>query len=238
MESFVFLGMLQIISALLMTQLLSDYILDENLDLDLRRFIYTYYGTTSRSYLSMFQMTMSTGAWGVIGRPIVEKVDAGFAVFFVAYVGGVSFAMIRIITALFLRKTLQTAIADEQAVQNQKIRDKREASENIRDQWNELDPTGKISHAKFEKLLKTVEGHFWLTKLEIDYSNACSIFDLMHDGSGTLNLDDFLGGVFRMEAPLKQVDAVLIQQESKKAAKMIEGLQAQITELLLLCQQR
>merc|ERR1719281_1423440 len=96
--SFVLLGMIEVVAALFITQVLADPLSDESRDLDIRMFIYTYYGTTSRSTLTMFQITMSPGAWGLLGRPIIEEVSPAFAWFFVFYVGGVSFAIIRIIT--------------------------------------------------------------------------------------------------------------------------------------------
>merc|ERR1719161_1211395 len=112
--SFVLLVMIEVTAALFMTQILYDSITDENLDIEMRKFIYTYYGTTSRTTLTMFQITMAPGAWGSLGRPIIEEVSPGFAWFFILYVGGVSFAIIRIITALFLRQTLQVAASDEE----------------------------------------------------------------------------------------------------------------------------
>merc|ERR1719375_2521585 len=98
------LAMIEIIAGLFMTQLLADAILDKSFDEEFRQWLYTYYGTTSRTVLTMFQITMAPGAWGVVGRPVIEKVSPLYAWFFIIYVGGVSFAVIRVITALFLRQ--------------------------------------------------------------------------------------------------------------------------------------
>merc|ERR1719310_1810834 len=125
-----------------MTQLLADVITDDSRSLDTRKFIYTYYGTTSRTTLTMFQITMAPGAWGLLGRPIIEEVSPAFAWFFVFYVGGVSFAIIRIITALFLRQTLQVAASDEALMKSEKIKAQRKYTENIRNLFVKADTSG------------------------------------------------------------------------------------------------
>merc|ERR1719235_1275923 len=96
--SFVLLFLIELVAALFLTQVLADTIVDESRDLATRTFIYVHYGTTSRTTLTMFQITMAPGAWGVVGRPIIEEVSGAFAWFFVAYVGVVSFAIVRIIS--------------------------------------------------------------------------------------------------------------------------------------------
>merc|ERR1719191_508148 len=100
-----------------MTQILADAItdLDNGFDEKFRQWLYVHYGTTSRTVLTMFQITMAPGAWGVVGRPIIEEVSGAFAWFFVAYVGVVTFATIRVITSLFLRQTLDIAARDEES---------------------------------------------------------------------------------------------------------------------------
>ena len=50
----------------------------------------------------MFEITHS-GSWPAVVRPIVEKVNAWYAVLFLTYITLVVFAVIRIVTALFLK---------------------------------------------------------------------------------------------------------------------------------------
>jgi len=50
----------------------------------------------------MFEITHS-GSWPAVVRPIVERVNAWYAVLFLTYITLVVFAVIRIVTALFLK---------------------------------------------------------------------------------------------------------------------------------------
>ena len=54
--SLVFLAILVTVASLFMTQVLAAAITDENRDLEMRKFIYTYYGTMARTTLTMFQI--------------------------------------------------------------------------------------------------------------------------------------------------------------------------------------
>ena len=57
-----------LIASIFMTQLLLDLQLDETQDLELRKKVYTWYGTWSRSALTMFEMTLAPGAWAKSGN--------------------------------------------------------------------------------------------------------------------------------------------------------------------------
>lgn len=221
-----------------MTQVLADYITDESLDLDLRNFIYTYYGTSSRTTLTMFQILMAPGTWGALGRPIIEEVSPAFAWFFVLYVGGVSFAIIRIITALFLRQVLQVATGDEQMMRNEKVQKQRKYSEKIRHLYVAEDTSGlgRLSKEQFEKFLVDDRGQAWLSILELDNKGAANIFELVN-ADGTLTLDEFLGGVFKLKDTAKQLDMLVLQHESKLNGKVLGNLQTQLQDLSLLCRQ-
>ena len=50
----------------------------------------------------MFEITHS-GSWPAVVRPIVEQVNAWYAILFLTYITLVVFAVIRIVTALFLK---------------------------------------------------------------------------------------------------------------------------------------
>merc|ERR1712217_989630 len=52
---------------------------------------------------------MGSGCWPNYARILVEDVSHWFVFFFVFYIGGVSFAMMRIVAALFLKETMRVA---------------------------------------------------------------------------------------------------------------------------------
>ena len=67
------------------------------------------------TWLVVFEMRFEithSGGWPLLVRPVLEKLGWGFAVPFLIYVTLVIFAVIRIVTALFLKETLTCADDD------------------------------------------------------------------------------------------------------------------------------
>jgi hypothetical protein len=122
--SMVLLTLIQMISSLFMCQVLNDVINDESVEMETRMHVYKFYGSSFRAWLTMFEITFAPGAWAKAGRPIIENVHEAWALFFVGYVATVSFAIIRVITAVFLRETLQVANADSELAIADKITQK------------------------------------------------------------------------------------------------------------------
>merc|ERR1719231_605241 len=110
-----------------MTQNLYTTIIDQSYSADLRQQVYDSWGRLSFSMLTMFEITMAPGAWGKIGRILIFKVSWAYALFFIPYGWIVSFTIIRVITALFLKQTLAAAAVDpEQAMMEKKKKKIRE----------------------------------------------------------------------------------------------------------------
>merc|ERR1712048_1504757 len=85
---------------------------DDAIDRDLRNFIFNRFGTWTNAMLTIFEVTMSPGGF-VQYRRLYEEVHPLFGIFFVVYVCLVTFAVVRVITAMFLKTTLAAASNDD-----------------------------------------------------------------------------------------------------------------------------
>ena len=85
----------------------------ENEDEGVQREVHKYFGHFTTSMLTMFEITIAPGAWGKVGRLLIFDVSWHYAFFFLLYVWGVTFAMVRIISAIFLKVTLAAAASDK-----------------------------------------------------------------------------------------------------------------------------
>eukprot|EP00930_Biecheleria_cincta_P000550 TRINITY_DN10121_c0_g1_i2.p1 TRINITY_DN10121_c0_g1~~TRINITY_DN10121_c0_g1_i2.p1 ORF type:complete len:554 (-),score=65.44 TRINITY_DN10121_c0_g1_i2:370-2031(-) len=117
--SMVLLLMLQMTAALVVTQSLHGYIVDTSNDLDMRVWVNSRYGDFMKTMYTTFEITYS-GGWPGYVRPVVERVSPWYALLFLAYVTFVVFAMIRIITALFIKETLACAARDAEIALEEK----------------------------------------------------------------------------------------------------------------------
>merc|ERR1719310_2087389 len=96
--SIIFLCTIQILGALLVTQLMQSSITDRAVDLALRETLYHYFGRFTYSFYTMFEMTMSVGSWAKLGRLLIFEINWMWSFFFVVYGWIVIFAVIRVIS--------------------------------------------------------------------------------------------------------------------------------------------
>ncbi|CAK9017579.1 unnamed protein product [Durusdinium trenchii] len=105
----VFLLVFMLTFSLVLGNLLLEFFVDPNAS-D-RYWVWERYGTTLRAMYTLFEITFS-GSWPNSTRPLIEKVNAGLVLFFVVYITVVAFGLIRVITAVFLKDTLDAAAND------------------------------------------------------------------------------------------------------------------------------
>ena len=113
--SIILLLVLKITFALIVSQSLQSWILDESNDAQARLEIHALYGSFLKATYTMFEITYS-GGWPTMVRPVLDKVDGWYAAAFLPYVTLVVFAVLRIVTALFLKETLASAAQDAEIV--------------------------------------------------------------------------------------------------------------------------
>jgi hypothetical protein len=109
--SMILLLVIMILSGMFLCGLLEGFITNPENDLTQRKWVFKYYGTAGRAIYTLFEVTLA-GCWPNYIRPLIDHVSAWYILFAVLYISMVVFAIIRIITAIFLKETLLIAGAD------------------------------------------------------------------------------------------------------------------------------
>ncbi|CAK9030296.1 unnamed protein product [Durusdinium trenchii] len=95
--SFCLLTFFQCVSGLVISTLCRDFIRDTSQPLELRRSVWLYYGTFTRTFLSMFEILFAN--WSPPCRILVDEVSESFAVFFLIYRCLLGFAVLNVVNA-------------------------------------------------------------------------------------------------------------------------------------------
>merc|ERR1719335_595601 len=109
------LFVLELVGAIFMAQVIQPFMEEESTDpesQDLQKFIWTSFGTWTNAMFTIFEITMAPGGF-IKYRRLYEEVHALFGAFFVLYVCVVTFAVVRVITAMFLKATLSASDKDQ-----------------------------------------------------------------------------------------------------------------------------
>ncbi|CAE7818491.1 Cacna1i, partial [Symbiodinium sp. CCMP2592] len=117
----VLLLVLQILLALLLNQILyTVYFPSEDYPLAERLELFEYFGTFTRSMLSMFEITL--GNWPPVCRLLSEKVSEWFMLLCVLHKLVIGFAVVGVINGVFIQETFKVASSDNQIMMRQKER--------------------------------------------------------------------------------------------------------------------
>jgi hypothetical protein len=226
--SMILLFLTMLMAALILTQMVNTYLAAPEPTVTEQRieWMFLHYGTAGRSLWTVFEATMS-GGWPNYARPLVEEVSSLFAFFFAAYVSMVIFAMTRIITALFLKDTLEVASNDAEMMINEKTRQKRELAAKLLDLFEMADTSGdgKITWDEFIHFFGDPTIKSYMATLELDMAESQSLFHMLDDGDGQVTAHEFVQGALRLKGTARSQDVVSMMHDfNRQSGLLVETL--------------
>lgn len=219
-------------AALILCQLVAGYLHDENVDELTRVWMYRMYGTFTRSFYTVFELTFS-GGWPGYARKLVEDVNPAFAAFWFVYVTSVVFCLTRIISALFLKETLSAAANDLEISTRQKMREKRSYAQKLLDFFHAADTSqdGKLTIEEFEEFLSDERVMCYLNTLELDTFEARSLFEMIDDGDGTVSVDEFIKGITRLKGQSRAQDLLALAHHCDRLQNVCNEVKTSLDSL-------
>eukprot|EP00434_Breviolum_minutum_P006195 symbB.v1.2.005462.t1/scaffold260.1/size426026/13 len=100
--------------------------------------IWEHYGTAYRSAYTIYECTFA-GNWPTYARPVLNKVSHWFSIFFLTYITLIAFALIRVITAVILKDTLDAAQNDAEHQVIERLQKKAKYVEKLETVFKKLD---------------------------------------------------------------------------------------------------
>lgn len=204
--SFCLLTFLQCVAGMVVSTLVRDFITDDaKPDFD-REEVFRYYGTFTRTFLSMFEILFAN--WGPPCRVLVEYVGEYYSIFFLLYRCVLGFAVINVVNAIFVQQTLKTASSDEELAFKNKEKDIALYANKVKKLFQTMDFSGDgaINLEEFSKLVKSPKLKFWMSQLELEYHDLLSLFEFLDNGDGEITLTEFIEGAARLRGGAKALD--------------------------------
>eukprot|EP00747_Dinoflagellata_sp_TGD_P130819 gnl/TRDRNA2_/TRDRNA2_174882_c2_seq5.p1 gnl/TRDRNA2_/TRDRNA2_174882_c2~~gnl/TRDRNA2_/TRDRNA2_174882_c2_seq5.p1 ORF type:complete len:628 (-),score=111.65 gnl/TRDRNA2_/TRDRNA2_174882_c2_seq5:454-2337(-) len=211
--SFLLLLVMQLGSALVLCQLLRGYIEDETGDEEMRRRVFGYFGTYTNALLSMFEISLAS--WVGICRLLYSQVNELYAVFFIIYRCAFCFAVVKVITAVFIEKTKKAAAEDEEIMFKEKGKQKEKFRKKLTAVFEELNEScsGSLTREDWQKVQSDEYLKTYLSGLEIETQDWNSVFELLDvNKDGSISADEFVTRMSRLKGPAKSVDILAIKE--------------------------
>merc|ERR1712008_87250 len=231
--SMLILGVLIVGSSIFVAQSLETFILGDA-DLNLRLWLFDHYGSAGRASYTMFEVTFS-GSWPGLTRPLVEHVSAGFSIFWVIYQIAVSFAVLRIIGAVFLNETIKAQETDAEMMCLTKLKEKEEFAEKLQQVFiaADISADGRLSFDELQHVFEDPNVLMWLDVLELEKHDVWALFKLLDDDNdGSVSYEEFLEGAIRMKGNARAVDAIFLMHDQNKIKNMLHSMNKMISRLL------
>lgn len=195
------------------TQLISDHMLalevserqdQEKLD--------EYFGDLGSSVLTLFQSVTGGVSWIDVVRPLSDFVSPWLTVLFAFYIAFCVFAMMNIVTGVFVESALETARKDKDLMLLQSVKHLFTKTDK--------DGSGDISWEEFQDQLHTPEMTKYFEAIDLDLEEAKELFRLLDcEGTGQVDVDEFVNGSFRLRGNAKAIDLATIMSDFNSMMK-------------------
>jgi len=204
--SFLLMSFVQCMAGIVVSELCYGFLEDDTNDETARELVYRYYGTFTRTMLSMFEIMFAN--WGPACRVLVDNVNEWFSLFFLVYRCVMGFAVLNVVGAVFVQQALKTASSDDDLAFRQKERDIQAYNRKVKKLFQSIDGSGDgaISLDEFTKLVQSPKLKFWMSQLELEYHDLLSLFEFLDNGDGQITLMEFIEGAQRLRGGAKALD--------------------------------
>merc|ERR1712100_547892 len=115
-------------------------VLDSELDPNVREDLFLYFGTFTRGFLTVFELTL--GNWVPVTRILHEEVSEWLGIVMILYRTFVGEAVVRVITAIFVLETFRAVQSNDEIMIMQKERQMKSYIDKMSMLFYEADESG------------------------------------------------------------------------------------------------
>eukprot|EP00747_Dinoflagellata_sp_TGD_P179348 gnl/TRDRNA2_/TRDRNA2_30014_c0_seq1.p1 gnl/TRDRNA2_/TRDRNA2_30014_c0~~gnl/TRDRNA2_/TRDRNA2_30014_c0_seq1.p1 ORF type:complete len:535 (+),score=99.22 gnl/TRDRNA2_/TRDRNA2_30014_c0_seq1:58-1662(+) len=210
----VMLFLFTFIFGVFLTELVTDWKISCGENLEKHHELDEMFGTLTRSMLSLYQ-TMSEGIhWKEVMDPLVENISPWMALYFVFYMGFTLFALMNVITGIFVESAMRAAADEQQQVLLDQMRVLFEDADE--------DNSGHISLSEFQMALRTEKLQKSLKELDLPSEDALELFELLDtDNSGSIHIEDLASGALKIHGTASALKLATFMKENRLAMQQL-----------------
>jgi len=209
LSSLMLLVLLQTCVGLGLLQGLRIYLEDASRDLQSRRMVFEYFGTFTRTFVTMFEISL--GNWVPVCRTLMEEVSEWFGLFFISYSCALCFAVVNVLRAVFIAETGRIAASDDRIAMMRKEQSKQMLAHKLQVIFEELDESGDglLNQREFKQLTDSVMRKY-LSTLDVDIDDVKQLFKILDDGDGNISCEEFCKGILMVKGQAKSIDMIKV----------------------------
>jgi Ca2+-binding EF-hand superfamily protein len=210
--SCVLLLLTEMMLALILNFLLEGFWSDEQIEEERRMLVYTYFGTFTRALQTMTEMLL--GNWYSITRLLTENVSEWYMLFGLSHQLVIGFAVIEVITGVFLHQTFTVASMDDSIMMNEMKLAMQEQTKKINRFFEAADEdgSGTLDEGEFNEVIAKESVKDWLNAMGLPvhtFPNAFAMFDPY--GTGEIDAEKMAAGASRMKGQATAFELAIVR---------------------------
>merc|ERR1740129_1271096 len=150
---------------------------------------------------------------------LLADLSVVYAAFYCFYVAFVVFGVLNVVTAVFVDNAWQIAQMDRDLVVQEQTKKKEAYMKELKNLFMEadIDESGSLSWEEFEEHLQDDRVQAYLSTMELDVTEAHSLFKLLDlHNQNKVHIDDFVNGCMRLKGGAKSIDVCTLLYENRK----------------------
>jgi len=230
--SFILLFLVQCLVGLILCHSLVDFISDEANDEKVRQEVFSHFGTFSRAMVTMFEITLAN--WAPTCHLLVDNVSETYAIFYILYRCTFVFAIVRVISAVFIAETNRMMADDDELEAQKKDRLKKKYIAKLEKLFLICsNDSGKqyLMWEDFERNLEDETISLWLSTMDIDATDLKAMFEILdeidHENEpGVIEHNDFVQGLMLMKGQARALDVLYLRKQMNDLVNKCDDIAA------------
>jgi hypothetical protein len=168
--------------------------------------LFLYWGTFSRSMLSLFELALAN--WTPICRWLMENLHEGFMLFALVFKLVMGIAVVGVINAVFMQETFKVANTDDEIMVRTKTRAARQHVDKMQVLFRACDEdnNGRIHREEFRRVLEDRSIRTWLASMDLLTSDSDILFDLLRGDDETIDHNELVHGINHLKGAARSID--------------------------------
>jgi len=188
-----------------------------------RHEVFQYYGTFARTMLTSMEMTL--GNWKPPCHALVEYVGEFWMIFSLAHKLVIGFAVVTVITGVFIEETFKVATSNDEIMLLQKERAIRNHIVKMAALFEHADSSGDqfLDLQEFEAVLQDPGVRKWLSAMEMDINDVPALFRLIdQNGDRKISIEELVQGGARLKGSARSIDLITLIAEHRTFRKHVD----------------
>jgi len=206
---FIMISLINFVFALIFVQAAVGFMMDDNVDSSDKADLQAYWLGLPIAMDSLFQALTGGRDWAELGEPL-RNTNIVYYVVFIFYVGFSHFAVLNVLTGIFVENAIKISTNDRDEVILESLEQERQYAAEIKNLFHRIDTNGSgtVSWEELEPQLEDPAVLAYLSSLELTIQDARLFFSILsqHSINREVDIDAFVDGCMRVKGPAMGLD--------------------------------